>query len=211
MEDKYVLESIKDILYSYRLKYQDVDSMYHHNSSYEDAPSLIKYGLLSLEEQVKLGIKKYNLEELKKLDNIEYHINGSDGISLSVLGLNDLLEDEFEYDPKQVSLVDFLIDNNIKTYRMTTNYANEFITHSSSISSKDIKAVDIRLLSYIKLLENKKNITHEDLKILKRRFNCLRKIALEIKKQELDILIRDMSMDKIILDSDKLSKALKII
>ena len=88
IREKYVLEYIKDILstYSYALKNVD-DAKYHHNASYKDARFIIKYGILSMEEINKLGIKSYSEEDLNLMDDIESHVNGKDGVSLSIVGL----------------------------------------------------------------------------------------------------------------------------
>ena len=210
MEDKYILEYIRDILHGYQVKYLDITSArYHHNSSYDQATSIIKNGILSLEDQVKLKIAKYSKEDLKKLDNIEYHVNGSDGISLAVVGLKDLLPNEMEYDPYQIDLVDFLISSDTMAYRITTHYGNEFVTHESIIHPSKIRTVDIRLLKYIDSLE-KKDLTKEELMTIKNKFNALREIAIEIKRNNLNIPIREMSYKEVVLDNEKLSKTYKL-
>ncbi len=158
IREKYALEYIKDILstYSYALKNVD-DAKYHHNAPYKDARFIIKYGILSMEEINKLGIKSYSEEDLNLMDDIESHVNGKDGVSLSIVGLTDLYKDEEEYNPFMPNVVDFLIDNNIKAFRNTIHYGNEFVSESK-ITSDKIKSADIRLVKYIDSLPKKDNI-----------------------------------------------------
>ena len=101
IKEKYILEYIRNMLYacSYAIKNIDDNAyQYHHNTAYEYAPSIIKYGILSIEELNSLGIRSYSKDYLKFIDDIESHVNGKDGISLSVTGLTDLYKDEDEYD-----------------------------------------------------------------------------------------------------------------
>ena len=122
IKEKYVLKYIRDMLYacSYAIKNKgDKTYQYHHNTAYEYAPSIIEHGILSMEELNSLGIRSYSKEYLNFIDDIESHVNGKDGISLSVTGLTDLYKNEDEFDPCQSDIVDFLVDENIKTVRNT--------------------------------------------------------------------------------------------
>ena len=157
IKEKYILEYIRDMLYacSYAIKNIDDNAyQYHHNTAYEYAPSIIKYGILSIEELNSLGIRSYSKDYLKFIDDIESHVNGKDGISLSVTGLTDLYKDEDEFDPYQSNIVDFLVDENIKTVRNTTHYGNEFISENK-ISNDKIISADIRIINYINTLSEK--------------------------------------------------------
>lgn len=148
LEIKYILEDCltkKDIL---------DESLYHHNVSYSDTPSVIKNGVLSLREQNKRGITNYSEEKIKVLDDTESHINGIDGISLSVVGLNDLMKDEEEYNPFNSRCVDIVISKDIKAYRNSSHYGNEYIADRIILPDK-FKAIDIRLLLYIQELLKK--------------------------------------------------------
>lgn len=190
IREKYVLEYIKDILstYSYALKNVD-DAKYHHNASYKDARFIIKYGILSMEEINKLGIKSYSEEDLNLMDDIESHVNGKDGVSLSIVGLTDLYKDEEEYNPFMPNVVDFLIDNNIKAFRNTIHYGNEFVSEGK-ITSDKIKSADIRLIKYIDSLPKKDNI---DIIDVVNKYNNLILMSKEIVSSNKDIQIREMS------------------
>lgn len=196
IEEKYIYEYIIDRLN--KLKDKDIiieDARYHHNTNYENMPSIIKNGILSMQSISDLKIKNYSDEILKIMDDTSSHINGKNGISLSVVGLTDLYRDELEYDPFDSDKIDLLITNEIKASRNSTHYGNEFISHND-IAPNMIKSIDIRLLKYI---ENSKNISD----IIKK-YNCLKEIALSLKKSELNIPIREMSLDNMSLDINKL-------
>lgn len=190
IREKYALEYIKDILstYSYALKNVD-DAKYHHNAPYKDACFIIKYGILSMEEINKLGIKSYSEEDLNLMDDIESHVNGKDGVSLSIVGLTDLYKDEEEYNPFMPNVVDFLIDNNIKAFRNTIHYGNEFVSEGK-ITSDKIKSADIRLVKYIDSLPKKDNI---DIIDVVNKYNNLILMSKEIVSSNKDIQIREMS------------------
>lgn len=88
IREKYALEYIRDILstYSYALKNVD-NAKYHHNAPYKDAPLIIKYGVLSMENINKFGIRSYSEDDLILMDDRESHVNGRNGVSLSIVGL----------------------------------------------------------------------------------------------------------------------------
>lgn len=191
LKEKYILEYIRNMLYTYSYSIkniQDNDYQYHHNTDYEYAPSIIKYGILSMEDINNMGIKSYTEEYLRLMDDIESHINGKDGVSLSIVGLTDLYKDEVEYDPYQPSSVDFLVDENIKTVRNTTHYGNEFI--SSKITTDKIISADIRILDYINNIEetDEKSIINAASK-----YNQIIRMSKEIIRAKSNIQIREMS------------------
>ncbi len=190
IREKYALEYIKDILstYSYALKNVD-DAKYHHNASYKDAHLIIKHGILSMEEINKLGIRLYSEEDLDLMNDTESHVNGKDGVSLSIVGLADLYKDEEEYNPFMPNVVDFLIDNNIRAFRNTIHYGNEFVSESK-ITSDKIKSADIRLVKYIDSLPKKDNI---DIIDVVNKYNNLILMSKEIVSSNKDIQIREMS------------------
>lgn len=209
IREKYVLEYIKDILstYSYALKNVD-DAKYHHNAPYNDAPLIIKHGILSMEEINKLGIRLYSEEDLDLMNDTESHVNGKDGVSLSVVGLADLYKDEEEYNPFMPNVVDFLIDNNIRAFRNTIHYGNEFVSESK-ITSDKIKSVDIRLVKYIDSLPKKDNI---DIIDVVNKYNNLILMSKEIVSGNKDTQIREMSesFNKTI-DTLKISEEARLI
>lgn len=196
IEEKYICEYIFDKLN--KLKNKNIiieDARYHHNTNYNDVSSILQYGILSMQSISDLKIKNYSDEILKIMDDTNSHINGKNGISLSVVGLNDLYRDEFEYDSSNPDKIDLLITSEIKASRNSTHYGNEFISYND-ITSNMIKSIDIRLLKYI---ESSKNVSE----IIKK-YNCLKEIAISLKKYELDIPIREMSSGNMSLDIDKL-------
>ena len=192
IKEKYILEYIRNMLYacSYAIKNIDDNAyQYHHNTAYEYAPSIIKYGILSIEELNSLGIRSYSKDYLKFIDDIESHVNGKDGISLSVTGLTDLYKDEDEYDPCQSNIVDFLVDENIKTVRNTTHYGNEFISRNK-ITSDKILAADIRIINYIN------NLSEKEGKVIFsviNRYNQIIMMSKEILRHNRNIQMREMS------------------
>lgn len=192
IKEKYILEYIRNMLYacSYAIKNIDDNAyQYHHNTAYEYAPSIIKYGILSIEELNSLGIRSYSKDYLKFIDDIESHVNGKDGISLSITGLTDLYKDEDEYDPCQSNIVDFLVDENIKTVRNTTHYGNEFISENK-ISNDRIISADIRIINYIN------NLSEKDGKAIFsviNKYNQIIMMSKEILRHNRNMQMREMS------------------
>ncbi len=186
-----VSEYIKDTLYSLKDGEAKIgDTMYHHNTSYANAPLVCKHGILSLLELNKLKIRNDSLETLKKLNDTESHPNGITGISLSVLGLDDLYDYEIEYDPLDSSVVDFIVSSDIDAYRYTTNYGNEFVCYNS-IGLDKILYLDFRLLEYIKL-SDKSNISSEELINM---YNNLLQAAINLRDANAKVILREMSKD----------------
>ena len=190
IREKYALEYIRDILstYSYALKNVD-NAKYHHNAPYKDAPLIIKYGVLSMENINKFGIRSYSEDDLILMDDRESHVNGRNGVSLSIVGLTDLYAGEEEYDPFKTEVIDFLIDNNIRAFRSTIHYGNEFVSEGK-ITSDKIKSADIRLIKYIQDLLKKGRGNIED---AVNKYNNLILMSKEIINSNKDIQIREMS------------------
>ena len=172
LEAKDALEYIKESIEESKIKSIDIkDARYHHNSDYQNAPSIVKHGLLPIGELHSLGVKNFTDKFLKLSDDITSHINGNDGISLSVVGLKDLYKDEDEYDPFVPHNVDFIISNNVRAYRNTTHYGNEFIC-SEPINNNLIRAIDFRILMLINnLLDNKLTGNTEQVKMILEKHN----------------------------------------
>ena len=171
------------------------NAKYHHNSSYKNASNICKYGILSLKDLNKYGLRNDSEETLKKLDDISSHANGINSVSLSVVGLDDLYKDELVYDPYELDVVDFLVSNDITARRYSVNYGNEYLCNES-ISNKYIKSLDIRLLKLIQ--SNKCNLND-----LIDYYNYL----IDISKTLLDtnIPIRESSYDSIELNKKVLA------
>ena len=204
LEEKYVLEYIKDTLTSLKTNAKEVvDAKYHHNAGYKNISSILRYGILSLLEANKLGIIKYSDEYMHIMNDITSHVNGNDSISLSVVGLSDLYPREIEYNPYNPNYLDLVISSDVKVMRSSINYGNEFLAYNK-INPDKIKSIDIRLLN---LMKSKKC----DNKDLIKKYNYLKDIALIIKELNLDILLREMSYDNLTLDIDKVSKIKQIV
>ena len=147
------------------------------------------------------------------MNDTHSHINGSDGVSLSVVGLDDLYEHEMEYNPFQEKFVDFMISNDIKAYRHTTHYGNEYISYDAILPDK-FQAIDIRLLSYINTINNlkNKNPNHKEIIELMNKYNHLTEMALALQDNNLSIPIREMSDNNMIeLNKERISESPKIL
>lgn len=205
IERKYILEYIKDILSQYSLENIDVDNArYHHNSIYKKAPSIIENGILSIKEINDKGIDKFSPKTIEIMDDIDSHTNGNSGRSLSVMGLTDLYRDEDEYDPTSPLLVDFIISSDIKAYRNSSIYGNEFIARSA-IKKEQIKALDIRFLQYIYNFEHGK-YSYEDIDMLIEKYNYIKEMANKILSSNKNLLFREASSgNKKMLDIEKMS------
>ena len=212
LEKKYVLEYLKDILNDVKKTSFVVNhAKYHHNTSYRDASSICQYGILSLVDLDKLGLKNYTTEFLQKMDDIESHVNGSTAVSLSVVGLQDLYPNEDEYDPFIPSKVDFLISSDIKVGRSAIHYGNEFLSYES-IGIDKLRSVDIRLLKLIELVEKGFSSNYYSIESVIEKYNYLKNIALTMKQFQLDIPLREMSyQDNSLMDVDKLSSTPKLL
>lgn len=212
LEEKETLKYIKEILN--RIKKGTItinNARYHHNTHYQNAPSICKHGILTLADLNKITNQIHSQEDLKRLNDTESHINGTNAISLSVVGLTDLYRDEFEYDPYNPEEIDFLISSEIKAARTTTNYGNEFLSHQSLTLDK-IKAIDIRLLELIEITKESNQKEYYTIKRLIEKYNFLRKIAMILKENNLNIPIREMSFkDNSIINIDELISTPKII
>lgn len=210
MNKREKLLDIKDILEDCLIRNMIIDDyLYHHNVSYKNTPSVVQNGILSLREQNERGITNYSEETLQRLDDTSSHINGVDGISLSVVGLDDLSKNEDEYDPFNSNYVDILISKDIKVMRNSKHYGNEFIANKIILPDK-FRSVDIRILMFIKELLNKEDVTIDDINKLIDKYNSLRKIANELVLTGNLVPIREMSYDNILLDTYKLSNAPRI-
>ncbi len=194
LEEKYILNYIKDALNCCKGSKTIInDARYHHNSNYSDSPLIVKNGILSLKELNNRGIKNYSKKILEIMNDTDSHVNGNDGISLSVVGLNDLYPEEEEYNPFNPNMVDFLISSKISAFRTTLNYGNEFLAFKP-INNKYLKSIDIRLL---KLVEDRLN-NHSDNSIINiiDKYNYLKDIVIAINECNLCIPIREMSDDE---------------
>lgn len=206
IEEKRVLEYLKDVLNELIVGSLVVENArYHHNASYKNSISRCLNGILTIADLK--NIMNLNEGTVVKFGDIESHINGNDSVSLAVVGLDDLYKDEDEYNPFHPDRVDFLISSDIRAYRSTLHYGNEYL-HYGSIGVDKLKAVDIRLLKLIQLFE--RNNSYTSIENVIEKYNYLREISKVIK--QLDLPLREMSEEKnLLLDNDKLSKLPKLV
>ena len=201
--DKYIVENL-----SLNNITQDEirDANYHHNSNYDNALLILKYGILSLKRMHELGINKLTKYQMELLSDTSSHINGIEGISLSKVGLEDLYSGEEEYNPFSSQYIDFIISDRVKTRRFTQHYGNEFVTFND-IPLSDIKSLDFRIIKYIE--ENIKNSSTNKDKVysdLIYMYNTILQIARQIKSKNLQIQMREMSSEQLNLNIDSLYK-----
>lgn len=210
LEEKNILEYIYDNISDAKLCGKEVkNARYHHNATYKDAASICRYGILTLLDLNKYGIRTDSEVLLKLMSDIESHVNGNNCVSLSVVGLDDIYPNEEEYNPFLPNLVDFLVTSDIKAGRSSIHYGNEFLSYSS-IKKEELKSIDIRLVKLMKS-QNIYNKESSTVSILQK-YNELRNIALEIKKQNLDIPLREMSETNVFeLDLNRLANQPKLV
>ena len=212
LEEKYILEYVKDILHDIKIGASIINNAkYHHNTDYCDASSICRHGILTMMDLKKLGIKNYSDEFLQKMDDIESHINGNDAVSLAVVGLQDLYPNEDEYNPFSPSQVDFLVSSEIQTGRSSIHYSNEFLSYKS-IGTDKLRSVDIRLLKLIEMIEKGYSSNNFTIQSVIEKYNYLKNIALTMKHSQLDIPLREMSyQDNSSMDVDKLSSTPRLV
>lgn len=208
LEENYIFEYIMDMLHDAQMSRINIkDSKYHHTTRYEDASSICRNGILNAIDLKNKQIKNYSDQMIKIMGDIESHVNGEDGVSLAVMGLDDLYPNEEEYNAFAPYDVDFLVSSYIKAGRSSLHFGNEYI-HRGSIDKSNLNAVDIRILELIKLYENGKIRKIDE---IIDRFNCIGDISTAIIESNLDIPLREMSENsELSLDIDKLSCTSKV-
>lgn len=204
IEERFIIEYILQQIENLKTTPIDIENAkYHHNIGYSKVVSALRNGLLSQKELMRLRIVNYPKNIIDILDDTTSHVNGLNGISLSIVGLTDLYRDEEEYDPFNPECVDILISDNIKTFRNGQNYGNEFIAESIIYPEK-IRSIDIRILKYLKNLILKEDYCNDDI-ITK--YNNLIQIASFLQSRNSLIPIREMSnCSNTALDVKKLSE-----
>ena len=207
--DRETTKYIQEHIHSIKVNKKLIDNANnHHVTAYKNAPSIMKYGLLTLRDLNDYKIINLSDEQLVLYDDITSHANGIDAVSVSVPGLTDLYADEDEFSHEVPEDVDIVISNDLKKMRYAQNYGNEFLSRGS-ISRDLIKAADIRLINLIKISER-----YQDKDLMKKiaeNYNYLKDIAQTIRKEDVDIPIREMSDNgSYQLDIDKLAEMPKI-
>ena len=194
-----IYEFVRENIYSCRTAFTKVDNArFHHNIDYKHVCSAMEYGILSYNNQKKIIENRELTDDEKYIFGDYNHVNGVNCISLSTLDIDttDILEDEWLYDHKSTESVDILISSDIKTYKNTINYFNEFLV-DDIIHTDDFKAIDLRLLGL-----NQKEDGNEIKKLISK-YNYLRDIASMLYKKNLDIPLRERSETDFNLDINK--------
>lgn len=205
MDDAYKL--IKENIYCCKQETKIVtDIKFHHQTRLEDLPNILKNGILSKNELVKLEGRELTPSE-RFLFSDDYHVNGFYGVSVSTdeVDLSKMGKNEFLYDYFDPENADIIISKNIKAARISTNYYNEFVV-PNKISTDSFTAINLRILNIInKDFHYKENNNMENkIKKLIEKYNYLRCIALSLKDNNLDIPLREVSGELIDLDIDKI-------
>lgn len=211
--EKEAIEYVKDMLLTYKKSVEDVkNAKYHHNTLYENTPSIIRDGILSKSERLRLENRSLNDKE-KLIYYDENCVNGLDNISLSVVGLNDLYRDELEYSPLGTRVTDILISSDIMASRCTQNYGNEFLV-SKMIKNSDFRSIDVRLLTELDEIYQKKffrETKEQKLNWFIQNYNYLKLIAQALIDNNLDIPLREMSNENITLDIYAVAKGPELV
>ncbi|MBO6194975.1 MAG: hypothetical protein J6O56_01365 [Bacilli bacterium] len=175
---------------------------YHHNTEYKNLLTILKYGILTINDLQKEQIRYFSKEQLKNFDDIESHINGIDGISLSRVGLTDIYPGEDIYEPFHPCSVDIIISSNVKAARNSLHYGNEYICYSKIPISKII-SFDFRIL---KLIENCDYENVNELNRVISKYNYLITAIKKIHEDRIPMLFKEMSNGSSVMNISKISK-----
>lgn len=204
-----VYEIIKGNLLSCKTISKTVeDTKFHHQISMKKVPNVLKHGLLSKRRLANLEKRELTTAEFFRFSD-EYHVNGIDDISLSSMDIDfsTMHKNEFYWDPFDTIEADIIISKDVKAYRNTVNYFNEFLV-SDEIHTDKFNAIDVRVLKiYTHDFHNefKNNQKNRTLKMLEY-YNDLKNIAIALKQNNLDIPLREVSDEVINLDIEKVIK-----
>ena len=193
-----VVDYVKNTLDNSKTNFDHLTgAKYHHNTKYCDASSVIRFGILTMSELNRLKLRHDSPESLKIMNDTLSQVNGLNGVSLAVTGLDDLYPDEDEFDPFLSDAVDFRIADTLspRPGRDSTKYGNEFI-YRGIIKPEEFRAIDIRILEYIEELKNNYNNLLDMLKVLK--------------DANLDIPVRE-TFGGFSIDKEKMSECPRIV
>lgn len=208
-----VVNYVKNTLDNNKTNFDEVtDAKYHHNTKYCDASSVIRLGILTMSELNKLKLRHDSPESLKVMNDTLSQVNGLDGVSLAVTGLDDLYPDEDEFDPFLSDAVDFRIADTLspRPGRDSTKYGNEFI-YRGIIKPEEFRAIDIRILEYIEQLENNvSNMGSRSIEELKNNYNNLLDMLKVLKDANLDVPVRE-TFGGFSIDKEKMSECPRIV
>ena len=174
-----VLKIMKEILLSAQIPFEEVDkAKFHHITRYSSVPEIMRVGLLSYLEKMKLAGKEPDYKELQ-IRSDEHFVNGSTYISLAKEGFTeaDLYpgEDLMIFEHKKNDCIDIVISNEVKAVGIAINYLNEYLAEDR-VDRSLFRAVDTRLIDCFNNIDKENS-----LEIKVRKFNNLRDIALAMK------------------------------
>lgn len=208
-----VVDYVKNTLDNSKTNFDHVTgAKYHHNTKYCDASSVIRFGILTMSELNRLKLRHDSPESLKIMNDTLSQVNGLNGVSLAVTGLDDLYPDEDEFDPLLSDAVDFRIADTLspRPGRDSTKYGNEFI-YRGIIKPEEFRAIDIRILEYIEQLENNvSNMGSRSIEELKNNYNNLLNMLKVLKDANLDIPVRE-TFGGFSIDKGKMSECPRIV
>jgi hypothetical protein len=208
-----VVDYVKNTLDNSKTNFDHVTgAKYHHNTKYCDASSVIRFGILTMSELNRLKLRHDSPESLKIMNDTLSQVNGLNGVSLAVTGLDDLYPDEDEFDPFLSDAVDFRIADTIspRPGRNSTKYGNEFI-YPGVVRPEEFRAIDIRILEYIEQLENNvSNMGSRSIEELKNNYNNLLDMLKVLKDANLDIPVRE-TFGGFSIDKEKMSECPRIV
>lgn len=197
---------IKEGIYSCRdISKPIIDTKYHHHTSLDNVPLILKNGLLSKQKKAELeGRTLTSMEIYRCLD--DYQVNGSDFISLSSMDVDFSKKHDNEslYDSYDTINADIIVSREIKTIRNTINYFNEYLA-SDQISPDLFNSIDVRILKILdyNFHDADKNKLENRIRLMIKQYNALRNIVIALKENNLDIPLREVSDEIITLDPEK--------
>ena len=165
-----------------------------------------------MSELNRLKLRHDSPESLKVMNDTLSQVNGLNGVSLAVTGLDDLYPDEDEFDPFLSDAVDFRIADTIspRPGRNSTKYGNEFI-YPGVVRPEEFRAIDIRILEYIEQLENNvSNMGSRSIEELKNNYNNLLDMLKVLKDANLDIPVRE-TFGEFSINKEKMSECPRIV
>lgn len=221
--EKILIEDIKKLFYFIKNNINNCSTMknyelknyyFHHNKEISNITEVLKYGILSINEECKKkGIKLTKFEKWVFED--EFHVNGTDFVSIAATDIDydKMFPKRLSYNPYLIEKADILLCDSIRKIAMSNqkNYSNEFLV-KNVIPVTYFKRIEFRFLSNINKVTNEnQSIDKNQLVKLINYYNYLIDIANLINLYDLEIELIEASFDKLLLDKTTLSKLNKIL
>lgn len=205
IDEDMLYEFIKLNLHSCRVSSRIIEnSKYHHQTKIERIPNMLKNGILSKNKFSELEGRDLTDDEISIYSD-DCHVNGTDYVSVSSMDLDfsTMGKDEYYWDPIDSLESGIVVSSDIRAFRVTKNYFNEFLVeggiYPSSFSAIDTKVLKIYTNRFYRGEESKTDR-------MLRHYHTLKDIALSLKEDNLDIPLREVSDEVITLDIDKVIK-----